>query len=186
MVSIKLFGIICEGRKELLFVPSAKGGGCGHKTRFVNTGRFRVNANGSRLDVWLIYQCEKCKHTYNIPILERVRPEKIAKEDYALFLANDEEFAEKYGKDASFFCKNRLEVDYEEMKFDFVKIQEEDAQGEVLIIDNPCGIKLRPEKLLARVLEISRSRAKKMILQEEAVFRQENQKVIIALKNGKI
>ena len=158
-------------------------GGCGRKTRFVNTMRFRVNANGSRLDVWLIYQCEKCKHTYNIPILERVRPEKIAKAEYALFLSNDEELAEKYGMDASFFIKNRLEVDYGAMEFDFVKVSEEDCQeGEYIIIENPYGIKLRPDKMLARLLAVSRNQAKKMIDQEKAVFRQEEGKVVIALK----
>ncbi|WP_322169633.1 DUF1062 domain-containing protein [Acutalibacter caecimuris] len=26
-------------------------------------GKFRVNANGRRLDVWLIYRCEKCGHS---------------------------------------------------------------------------------------------------------------------------
>lgn len=33
---------------------------CGAKTRFRNTKKFRVNANGNKLDVWLIYQCENC------------------------------------------------------------------------------------------------------------------------------
>lgn len=46
-------------------------GGCGSKRSFVSTKRFRVNANGSRLDVWLIYQCEQCKHTLNVAIYER-------------------------------------------------------------------------------------------------------------------
>ena len=45
--------------------------GCGTKTRYINTKRFRVNANGNKLDVWLIYQCEKCKHTFNLAIYER-------------------------------------------------------------------------------------------------------------------
>lgn len=44
-------------------------GGCRRKTEFVNTGRFRVNANGNRLDVWLIYQCERCKHTKRFNLL---------------------------------------------------------------------------------------------------------------------
>ncbi|HAH17569.1 MAG TPA: hypothetical protein DCL29_00905 [Eubacterium sp.] len=30
---------------------------------FVNSKRFRVNANGNSVDVWLIYRCKKCKHS---------------------------------------------------------------------------------------------------------------------------
>ena len=48
-------------------------GGCGKKQPFVNTGKFRVNANGSRLDVWLIFRCSKCKHSWNLTVYERRR-----------------------------------------------------------------------------------------------------------------
>lgn len=44
---------------------------CGRKTHFKNTEKFRVNANGNKLDIWLIYQCEECKHTFNPAIYER-------------------------------------------------------------------------------------------------------------------
>ena len=37
-------------------------GGCGKKQEFVNSGKFRVNANGNRVDIWLIYRCKKCKN----------------------------------------------------------------------------------------------------------------------------
>ena len=36
-------------------------GGCGKKMPFVSTRRFRVNANKNKLDVWLIYQCRRCR-----------------------------------------------------------------------------------------------------------------------------
>lgn len=84
-----------------------KCGRCGKKTTFVSTRRFRVNANKNKLDVWLIYQCKKCKHTLNIPIYERVSPQKIPRELYEGFLANDEELAVRYGADAAFLRRNR-------------------------------------------------------------------------------
>ena len=46
---------------------------CGHNARFVNTEKFRVNANKNRLDVWLIYQCNHCKSTWNMTIYEHPR-----------------------------------------------------------------------------------------------------------------
>lgn len=78
-------------------------GGCKKKQIFVNTGRFRVNANGRRLDIWLIYRCQKCRHTLNIPIYERVSPDKLSRELYGRFLDNDEALAREYGGDRSFF-----------------------------------------------------------------------------------
>lgn len=81
---------------------------CGRKTIFINTRRFRVNANKNRLDVWLIYQCKKCRHTLNIAIYERVAPQRIPQELYEGFLANDEELALQYGSDAALFKKNHL------------------------------------------------------------------------------
>ena len=76
------------------------------KMHYRNTNKFRINANGNKLDVWLIYQCKKCKHTLNIPIYERVSPQKIPKELYEGFLANDEELALRYAADPALF-KNK-------------------------------------------------------------------------------
>ena len=84
-------------------------GGCGKKQEFVNSGKFRVNANGNRVDVWLIYRCKKCKHSWNLTIHERTRPAKINEDDYQLFLENDYEFALKYGNDIRFLKSNNAE-----------------------------------------------------------------------------
>lgn len=77
-------------------------GGCGKKMAFVCSGKFRVNANGRRLDVWLIYRCEKCGRTLNVPIYERVPPERLSPEMYEGFLENDRELAMEYAGDRGF------------------------------------------------------------------------------------
>lgn len=84
---------------------------CGKKMTFISTRRFRVNANKNKLDVWLIYQCKKCKHTLNIPIYERVSPQKIPRELYEGFLDNDQELAIRYGTDAAFLKSRNFLVD---------------------------------------------------------------------------
>lgn len=86
-------------------------GGCGKKQEFINSRKFRVNANGNRVDVWLIYRCKKCKHSWNLTIYERIRPSKIAPEDYIRFLENDWELALAYGQDLSFLKKNHAECE---------------------------------------------------------------------------
>ena len=63
--------------------------GCGGKSTYRCADRFRVNANGKRLDVWLIYRCERCKHTYNLPVYSRVLRDALSAEEYRALLAND-------------------------------------------------------------------------------------------------
>ena len=84
-------------------------GGCGKKREFVNSGKFRVNANGKQVDVWLIYRCIKCKHSWNLTIYERKRPGKIAPEEYQRYLDNDIDLAMEYGKNIYFLKKNNAE-----------------------------------------------------------------------------
>ena len=148
--------------------------GCGKKTHFTNTKKFRVNANGNKLDVWLIYQCEKCRHTLNLAIYERQKPSSIPKEEYQRFLSNDEQLAEAYGKNIQLFRKNKAEVDYEMLDYDYVIQTGSDSSvyaatvcdsGErvMLTIHNPYGLKIRPEKQIAEVLGLSRSQIQKRI-----------------------
>ena len=77
-------------------------GRCKKKQQFVSTRKFRINANKNKLDIWLIYQCRKCRHTLNVPIFERTPAHKIPRELYDLFLANDQELAQKYAADSGF------------------------------------------------------------------------------------
>lgn len=146
--------------------------GCNMKARYTNTKRFRVNANGNKLDVWLIYQCEKCKHTFNLTIYERQKAKSVTNEEYERFLSNDEELAKEYGMNFQFFKKNKAEVDYENVEYQFIKISETleedyERQQALIIIHNPYELKIRLEKQIAEVLGISRSNVKKLMDQEK-------------------
>ena len=85
-------------------------GGCGKKQEFVNSGKFRVNANGKSVDVWLIYRCKKCKHSWNLTIYERTKPGKIPAELFEAFLENDHDTAMAYGRDIDFLKRNNAEL----------------------------------------------------------------------------
>lgn len=159
---------------------------CGGKMHFKNTGKFRVNANGNKLDVWLIYQCEQCKHTLNLTIYERTKVSAVSKEEYRRFLNNDQQLAEMYGKNMQLFRKNQAEIDFDSVSYDFEKRREaivggdamessetlkssdaveSSAAGElpVITINNPYQLKLRPEKQIAELLKLSRSQVKDLI-----------------------
>lgn len=143
---------------------------CGRKTHFVNTGKFRVNANGNQLDVWLIYQCEECKHTLNLAIYERQKVSSIPRAEYQRFLDNDEELARMYGTDMQLFQKNGAEIDYERVSVAFVKKYEAEENDKnvsfgnatLITIHNHCNLRFRAEKQIAMVLGLSRSRVKRM------------------------
>ena len=85
-------------------------GGCGKKQEFLNSGKFRVNANGNNVDVWLIYRCKKCKHSWNLTIYERIKPGKIPAELFEAFQTNDAETAAAYGRNNDFLKKNNAEI----------------------------------------------------------------------------
>lgn len=141
--------------------------GCGKKSTFKNTKRFRVNANGNRLDVWLIYQCDKCKHTYNLTIYEREKVSSLPEKEYLCFLDNDEELAEMYGRNYQLFKRNRAEIDLESISYQYARLKgisngTNHEQPVEIVIHNPCGLKIRLEKQIAKVLSLSRSQVKKM------------------------
>jgi len=46
-------------------------GGCGGLKPFEPSGKIRLNANGRRLDAWLIYKCLICARTWNRLLFER-------------------------------------------------------------------------------------------------------------------
>ena len=135
--------------------------GCEHKSVYVNTGRFRVNANGNKVDVWLIYQCEKCRHTYNLTIWERVSPASI-KDEYDRFLGNDAALALQYGTDKSLFGRSKAQIDAEDMPYTLEPGQREAADGK-FVIHNPYELRIRSEKAAAEALHITRSAVKRLI-----------------------
>ncbi len=77
---------------------------------FLNSGKFRVNFNGGRMDVWLIFRCKKCRHSWNLPIHERVKRTYLPPEELEHFLQNDPEWAQKYGGDPVLLKRNGAEI----------------------------------------------------------------------------
>lgn len=84
---------------------------CNDKKIFRSSDRFRVNASGRALDVWLIYKCEHCNQTWNATILSRVSPESMPSDLYQRFMDNDEATAWQYAFDFDALKKNDVEVD---------------------------------------------------------------------------
>jgi hypothetical protein len=56
---------------------------CGRPRPFQPSGKVRLNANGRRLDAWLIYKCTVCDRTWNLPLLDRVPVAEVPPGDLA-------------------------------------------------------------------------------------------------------
>ena len=144
---------------------------CGCKSIFINTNHFRVNANGNKIDVWLIYQCSKCKHTFNLTIYERQNADQFSPSQYQGFMNNEKVLAKKYGTDKSYFLKNKAEIDWSCVKYQLVNTNSLQSSaeetnllhpGDILHIENPSGLKVRNDKIIAELFHITRNAAKRL------------------------
>lgn len=137
---------------------------CGMKTEFKNSRKFRVNANGRLIDVWLIYRCSKCETSWNMTVWERAEAGRLDEEEYKGFLSNDPVLIEKYGNDQALFARNKAETMDERSEY---SIEERDTPfpGSLeyhmeVHIKIPAGFSLRVDALLVRQLGVSRNRVK--------------------------
>lgn len=142
---------------------------CKGKAIFANSNKFRANANGNRLDVWLIYQCKKCKHTYNLTIYERVKADNLSPDQIVRFMENDTELAMKYGTDKSFFISNKAEIDLDNIKYQIINketqrptIEDPIAykSGDRIQISDPSRLSIRTDKIIASILQVTRNKVK--------------------------
>lgn len=139
---------------------------CNQKTLYINTEKFRVNANKNCIDVWLIHQCEKCKSTWNLTIYERTKPCDIDKYKYEKFLSNDKELAREYAFDLNIYNKNKAEVILEDLNYEVIQkeLESYNFNKNELIIEIICKypMELRLDTLLSNKFGVSRSKIKNM------------------------
>ncbi|MGE0499544.1 MAG: DUF1062 domain-containing protein [Rhizobiaceae bacterium] len=74
---------------------------CGIDRPFASSGLFRLNANGRRLDAWLIYRCTACDRTWNRTVFERRVRGDIADDMLEGLEANDADLARRIENDVS-------------------------------------------------------------------------------------
>lgn len=139
---------------------------CNEKTNYISSEKFRVNANKNNLDIWLIYNCEKCKSTWNMTIYERVKPHSINKHEYEKFLSNDRELAREYAFNLGVYSKNKAEVILDNINYKLIQRESEAyyIKENEFVIEVACRypIEVRVDKLLSDALGVSRSKIKDM------------------------
>lgn len=136
---------------------------CKEKREFINSMKFRVNANGKNLDVWLIYRCEKCSATWNLAVYERCMVNEIPVKEYEGFLRNDCRLAEYFGSKGDLFAKNKAEAVSAEGGYRVERYWADgmaEYQLHIIEIEMTSPMAVRLDSLLAEQLGVSRSMVK--------------------------
>jgi hypothetical protein len=84
---------------------------CRRSQRFECAHRFRVNANGKLVDVWLLFDCERCGSTAKLPVLERVPVSRIGRVRLDAFARNDPGLAAALAGDAALLKRGGFRIE---------------------------------------------------------------------------
>jgi hypothetical protein len=123
--------------------------------------KFRTNAQKKRIDVWLIYRCEGCADTWNLPVFERVAVGDLAPDEFQAIARNDPALARLYAFDRA--CLDRHSNRVEESAGALVEWRVQNGQApqpsEVeILIRLVLPWRTRLDRLLAQQLGTGRGR----------------------------
>lgn len=128
---------------------------------FESSGKTRLNANGRRLDAWLIYRCSGCDSTWNRPIFERRHIRDIDPATLHALQNNDGAWIEKVSFDLDGLRQNAGRIE-EFAEVHVAKTILNPAAESSLRVEIILGLamktSLRTERLLSMELGLSRKR----------------------------
>ncbi|RWC27012.1 MAG: DUF1062 domain-containing protein [Mesorhizobium sp.] len=134
---------------------------CGTVKAYCSSGKFRVNANGKRIDVWLIYRCVDCDNSWNFGIFERCNRRDIEAALLRALESNDPALARRHSFDVV-ALRSRIGRVEEFSDVAVLKRRLGDTREAATVLELQLGLEmptsLRLDRLLAGELGISRSR----------------------------
>ncbi|WP_117190560.1 DUF1062 domain-containing protein [Rhizobium terrae] len=154
--------------------------GCGGQKPYRSAGRIRLNANGKRLDAWLIYKCTTCDGTWNRTIFERQSVRSLDPAVLEAVQASTPDFVARLEFDAEALKARagRVEEDPElEVRKRMVSSMSGWRRIEIAFV-LPYPTTLRLDRLLAAELGLSRSRLQKLFEAGEIRARPERKDVL--------
>jgi len=136
---------------------------CDVPRAFESSGKFRLNANGKRLDAWLVYRCRTCSANWNRPIFERRHRAGIDPAMLDALHANDPALAAEVAADRAGLSRWASRV--EELEDDAPSIRRSLRAGspaDATVLDiklrAPAPFSMRTDRLVALGLGLSRAR----------------------------
>jgi hypothetical protein len=140
---------------------------CG-STRHRPTGKFRVNANGKLLDVWMLICCQFCDRTSKIPVHERIHVRALERERLLMFEDNDPALVRHLAMDPALARKSAYRLDWTgtwELETEGPRhvLDRADPAPLQVVIRFELPAPIRVEMLLAAGLGLSRSAVRGMV-----------------------
>lgn len=132
---------------------------------FKSSGKIRLNANGRKLDAWLIYKCVTCEKTWNRPIFERQNIRDIDPVVLEALQTNDPQWirTETFNLEALRRKSQRVDEfpDFHIEKESLHETRDRTKLEIELIV--PLAISIRLDRLLASELKVSRARLQTLL-----------------------
>lgn len=137
-------------------------------TRHHPTGKFRVNANGKLLDVWMLICCELCGRTSKTPVHERIHVNALKHERLLMFEDNDPAMVRQLTVDAASAGKAAYQLDWSgtwelETDMPFYELGQEDSAPLEVVVRFELPAPIRVEKLLTAGFRLSRPAVRAMV-----------------------
>lgn len=131
---------------------------CRSESATTGEGRFRVNANGKLLDVWLLVRCVSCDRTGKLTVHERAPVRSFDPVELEGYRLNDPELVASRLSDPLFARRNRFALDWTgawRLDTPSVRIEEDWPVRVEVVFKDPVPV--RPERLIAHGLGLSRT-----------------------------
>ncbi|MEV0382612.1 DUF1062 domain-containing protein [Nonomuraea sp. NPDC050643] len=120
------------------------------------SGKFRMNANGKLLDVWLLVFCAKCGRTSKVAIHERVPVAVLGNERIRRYESNDSASIATALMDQNIARRNNYRLDWEGAWC--LEVQPLASCGGHVLVRFEVPVPIRPVKILMRGLALSRGK----------------------------
>ena len=131
---------------------------CRSQSATTGEGRFRVNANGKLLDVWLLVRCVSCDRTGKLTVHERAPVRSFDPAELDGYHASDPELVASRLLDPLLARRNRFTLDWEgAWRVDIPSAWRDEAwpvKVQVLFED---PVPVRPERLIAQGFGLRRN-----------------------------
>ncbi len=142
-------------------------GAC-RSTRHHPTGKFRVNANGKLLDVWMLIGCDSCGRTSKLPIHERIHVQAVPHGRLLMFEGNDPALVRALAMDGALARKAACRLDWSgtwelETGLPSCGPGPEDPAPLTVSIRFGLPVPIRVERLLTTGLGLSRPSVRAMV-----------------------
>jgi hypothetical protein len=138
---------------------------CGGLRPFESSGKVRVNAQGKRLDAWLVYNCIACKNSWNRPIFERRNVRDVEPHLMKALLRNDPDNVRRLAFEVEDLRRRSDRI----AEFPDIDVRKEALSKPTLPADMlelrliaPFPVSLRLDRLLATELKLSRVRVERL------------------------